>query len=1236
MKKLDTFKIVLIVLIGIALNIAGKFFAIHYGLPVWMDAFGTAVAAYILGPVSGAAVGLSSNVIFNILSDSYLYLYGIVNVVIGIIIGVYARKGSFKTFFGTVSVSTMVTAVALILSTPLNFLYHKGMVGNPIGNGIVEFLLREGINKYVANVVGGFYIDFVDKTLTLGLLAILLCVWRVISGFLNRNDKADKENQNDKENKDNKENKENKDVKEKNDDDNKNKAVKNGGLKNAVSVVVLIMTFMIGIHFTGNPVCVKADESEENIDFHSYFQTVYNSENGLTCGTANDIAETNDGILWIGSYAGLYRYNGREFKWMNSFDSVKNVNCLFVDPEGRLWIGTNDNGLSVSINETITNTLDEEHGLPSNTVRSITMSSDGYYYIGTASSIQVLQLSGGMNLMNEIDEVVDAKSMSADGNGNVVAVTSKGNLYLINDREVIEGPRQYVGDKFFTSCLFAKDGYLYVSNSGNEIYRYRMKDGKLIIETVLMAKDLNHINNMYESKGNLFVCADNGVGYFDLKDNFRIVNTNSFNNSIDDMIMDYQGDYWLISSRLGMLRMSPSSFSKMYGYSGTEEKVVNTVERWHGKLYIGTDKGLDILNSKGVAVYNDPIQEAVGEVRIRCIEADETGGIWISTYGKGLLNVNQNGKLIWYNAEKKFSDWIRCTRVLSDGTVAVSTDIGLSFIKDGKVDYSIPFGKDFLESKILCILEMQDGRLLVGSDGDGIAILKDGKVERKIKTSDGLSSNVILRIVKAKKDAGYFVVASNGLNYLSEDGVARELNNFPYYNNYDMWESDDGTAFVLGSAGIYVMSESDIVADTENPSYELLDSRRGLLDAITANSWNCVDSYENLYISTDVGVYKLNMKDYGSMKKSFRMKVTSAVLDGTPLRVERGTEIVLDRDNARLELNPEIINYTVEDPIIQYMLIGFDNEMTEVPSSELSTIVYTNLPTGKYTFRMTIVDNDKNVIEESVYKIVKEEEIYDHWWFRSYMIIVGGLAIAWFTWFIARTKIQRTLEYQRRELSFAMRQLELGNQTILAIAKTVDKKDENTSLHSQRVSEYSVMLAKELGFTPGECENIRRAGLLHDIGKIGIPDRVLNKKGKLDDEEYALMKTHVTHGGEILKDFTLIEHAADGAMYHHEKYDGTGYMMGLKGEEIPLYGRIIAVADAFDAMTQNRVYREKQDISYVRNELERCSGTQFDPKIAAIMLRFIDEGKVPIKDKDLLKSMKKHEQEDEERLHEED
>ena len=116
-------------------------------------------------------------------------------------------------------------------------------------------------------------------------------------------------------------------------------------------------------------------------------------------------------------------------------------------------------------------------------------------------------------------------------------------------------------------------------------------------------------------------------------------------------------------------------------------------------------------------------------------------------------------------------------------------------------------------------------------------------------------------------------------------------------------------------------------------------------------------------------------------------------------------------------------------------------------------------------------------------------------------------------------------------------------------------------------------MRKKLGLHEEECENLRKIAVLHDIGKIGIPDRVLNKPGRLTDEEYAIMKSHVSKGADILKNFTLIDHVADGALYHHERYDGRGYVHGLKGEEIPLYARIIGIADAFDAMTANRVYR---------------------------------------------------------------
>ena len=123
---------------------------------------------------------------------------------------------------------------------------------------------------------------------------------------------------------------------------------------------------------------------------------------------------------------------------------------------------------------------------------------------------------------------------------------------------------------------------------------------------------------------------------------------------------------------------------------------------------------------------------------------------------------------------------------------------------------------------------------------------------------------------------------------------------------------------------------------------------------------------------------------------------------------------------------------------------------------------------------------------------------------------------------------------------------------------------------------------------------------------------MLNKVGRLTDEEYAQMKSHVTRGAEILKDFTLVEHVIDGTLYHHERYDGKGYPYGLKGEEIPIFGRIIGVADAFDAMTSNRVYRNHMDTDYVMNEMQRGRGTQFDPDIVPVMLELIDEGVVPV------------------------
>ena len=183
-------------------------------------------------------------------------------------------------------------------------------------------------------------------------------------------------------------------------------------------------------------------------------------------------------------------------------------------------------------------------------------------------------------------------------------------------------------------------------------------------------------------------------------------------------------------------------------------------------------------------------------------------------------------------------------------------------------------------------------------------------------------------------------------------------------------------------------------------------------------------------------------------------------------------------------------------------------------------------------------------------------------------------------------------------------------QTIMTIVNTIDAKDQYTKGHSQRVSDYSVALAKELGLSREEVEKIRYIALLHDIGKIGVPDNILNKPGKLTNEEFSLMKMHTIVGGEILKDIESVSSLDVGAKYHHERNDGHGYPDGLKGGEIPYVARLICIADAYDAMASNRIYRKHLTQESIVNEIERCKGTQFDPEMTEAFLALIRENRL--------------------------
>lgn len=183
----------------------------------------------------------------------------------------------------------------------------------------------------------------------------------------------------------------------------------------------------------------------------------------------------------------------------------------------------------------------------------------------------------------------------------------------------------------------------------------------------------------------------------------------------------------------------------------------------------------------------------------------------------------------------------------------------------------------------------------------------------------------------------------------------------------------------------------------------------------------------------------------------------------------------------------------------------------------------------------------------------------------------------------------------------------LSLHVVHTLADAIDAKDAYTKGHSGRVAEYAREIAKRAGYSYDRQEEIYMMGLLHDVGKIGVPDAVINKPGKLTDEEFEKIKTHPGRGAQILQNIEEMPKLAIGARWHHEHFDGRGYPDGLSGYDIPEEARIIAVADAYDAMTSNRSYRGIIPQDVVIGELEKGSGTQFDPQFAAIMLEIIKE-----------------------------
>lgn len=940
----------------------------------------------------------------------------------------------------------------------------------------------------------------------------------------------------------------------------------------------------------------------------SFVTTVYNDQNGLPTGEANTILQTSDGYIWIGSYGGLIKYDGTTFR-NYSLENVINsssIRSLYEDSQGRLWIGTNDKGIILKVDNDFINIAGpDNHSFLC--IRDFVETSDGTIYVASSSGIAKITDQTLTPIDDEIIKEQTVYTLGVDCYDRIWFSMDAGCGVVENDKVA----DFFISDTFFNSydiySVACFDDTLFVGSSENMYAEVKLLSRELskdafdiTYHTTEKVSTHNKIN--ISRDGDVLISgltgfyiryADGTILEFDESDSASSVNC---------AIKDYEGDLWLASSSTGVTKYAKGYFYNNNKASGLENVSLNTITKAGDRYYIGSDEKLYICDLQWNQIENS-LTETLDGVRIRHIITDKDDNVWIASYAGVYYYNTKTEEIKAFNTENGLlSDKVRVIFECADGNIAAGTQSGICFIGNGKVLESYGHDEGLTTPSILCFLQTEDGTLYAGSDGGGIYAIKENSVTN-YGFDDGLEEGVVLRMIENTDDSGFFVSAGSSLYYWDDTGF-RKLENWSKGAGsvFDMYDKQ-GYLWVFQNKGILAINKEQLIHDipAETITYSF---QHGLTGSLNANTWNYLEDDENLYVVTRNGVcvfYFTEIKN--SDPKGIINNVT---VDGVVY--DNPSSLNISSDSNRITITFSTLSFSGTSTLkMSYMLEGFDTHKTILDSTHTESLSYTNLPGGDYTFILDIYDSHNPNMKErytvTIHKEKKLSEIPAFWVFLGVLLV---FITALILHLISRSKIKK-LEARRKEYQ------EIVEQSLLTFAKTIDAKDSYTNGHSTRVAMYAREIAKRYGMSKVEQERIYYMGLLHDIGKIGIPDNILTKPGKLTEEEIKIIQTHPAIGGDILADFNQIPGISDGARYHHERYDGTGYCEGKKGSEIPVVARIIGVADTYDAMSSDRCYRKALSTEVIISELEKAAGTQLDPDFVAIMLEMIDEESVPYK-----------------------
>lgn len=935
-------------------------------------------------------------------------------------------------------------------------------------------------------------------------------------------------------------------------------------------------------------------------------QSRFNTDNGFPSETVRDIAMTADGFLWFATADGLIRYDGYAFSLLNRQTApdfpAMSTSVLCAAPNGDLWVGTNGKGL-LHFSDGVWSSITTAAGALSDTVNDINVLPNGGVAVAVPTGVYFVESSGTVGDGLELsDRALVVRDIAVGSAGNVFGVTEDGALFSI-----LNGGFSFAALKKYG---WNKEGSYTAIDSAGERFVLGCTDGALIIvekdengeyvprltETTLSA--ISCIR--HDGDNNFHIISQDGWGILYADGTYTCMQKDGLE-GISAFCCDFQGNFWLGTRQNGAVKIAKTDCRNWNAAHGLPGFSALSCLQYGKYTCVGTTDGLLMLDTQTDTRTENALTRATAGQSVQYLAADSDGTLWAAV-GNILYCLEKTGALHTFTAQNGLPAYpIRVLTALENGDMAVGTDNGLCLLRKGRVVRTFD-ASDGLLGRISALSEQENGPLLVGTVGNGMySVSRDGRVT-PYDTEHRIPAGKVACIVRdfADSDRTWFGIGSE-LLYQDGTGSVMRFSGLNLLGEItDLFFTEDAL-WVVTTNGAAAVQKTDMFTKAETVPYVTVGKRQGILAALDADSQNFADENGILYLCTGNGVNRIDTKTYQNQTPVPRILFRTVQSGKNTVAWQDG--VAVSGTDSAVQLCFAAITYgNPADFVLEYRLEGVDAGYTRVtPASEIR-VSYNRLSYGDYTFSVRAVDKNGNLLGETAsVTFCKTASSRDRAVFWGSIVIAALLLVGGGALLIS---LVHTAVLKRRQKRYR----DITRQSISAIVNAVDAKDPYTRGHSDRVAKYAAEIARRYGLRPIKVSDIYYSALLHDIGKIGVPDKILNKPGKLTAEEYAIIKTHAAVGADIVKDITAIPHIRRGIYEHHERYDGTGYPRGLRGNSISLEGRIIGMADAYDAMASARAYSTPQTKDYITAEICAEKGKQFDPKIADIVLRLLNEG----------------------------